>query len=130
MAYYEADLFCTQAKELAKKGNKVDAAAAADKAESVLKYGLFFNPKLDGPDRVAQYKKLLGRGGPVAENKAEGGIRAEGGGRKGEGRGGVPPDGWSISRLPSPFRPPPSAFSLPSPKICLGGSPPAETLLS
>ena len=59
VAYYEADLFCTQAKELAKKGNKADAAAAADKADSVLKNGLFFNPKLDGPDRVAQYKKLL-----------------------------------------------------------------------
>ena len=59
VAYYEADLFCTQAKELAKKGNKADAAAAADKADSVLENGLFFNPKLDGPNRVAQYKKLL-----------------------------------------------------------------------
>ena len=59
VVYYEANLLSTEGKQFEKDGKKADAAAAGKKAEQILKYALFFSPKLDGPDRVAQYKKLL-----------------------------------------------------------------------
>jgi hypothetical protein len=63
VVYYEAYLLLTQAEQLDKAGKKVDAADAAKTAATLLKHSLFFNRKLDGPDRVEQYKKLLQQAG-------------------------------------------------------------------
>jgi hypothetical protein len=61
VVYLEALCLCTQAEELDKKGEKATAADAAKKAAQILKYAMFNNKDLDGPDRVEQYKKVIER---------------------------------------------------------------------
>jgi hypothetical protein len=59
VSYFEATCLLIEAQKLDKQGNKSDAAEKAKKGQQILKYNLFQNAKLTGPDMVAKYKKLI-----------------------------------------------------------------------
>ena len=59
MVYSEAVCLYKEATRLDKSGDKAKAAERALDGQKLLKNALFYSPKLDGPDTLAKYNKLL-----------------------------------------------------------------------